>query len=144
MPETLYRYVWKKSILLMLLWLCLTEFFVECETLKHALVHQGLFGSIIRDQFSSLWLELTLPLRKKRHTHTSHFTVFNSDLVSAELLVELTFFTLVNGQALTHLQVKTGTVGFIYDEVSMFESGELRNQTDHNVNKTDYSRVNGY
>lgn len=48
----------------------LTEFVVECETLKHALVHQSLFFLAVRDQFVSLGLKLALPLRKEKNAHT--------------------------------------------------------------------------
>lgn len=40
--------------------LCLTEFVVEGETLKHALVHQRLLLLAVWNQFGSLGLELIL------------------------------------------------------------------------------------
>lgn len=46
----------------------LTEFLVECETLKHALVHQSLFCWAIWDQFGSLGFKLALQDIRKRHT----------------------------------------------------------------------------
>lgn len=39
---------------------------------------------------------------------------------------------------LTDLQVKTGSIGFIHDDVSMFERGKLENKINYNVSKTNY------
>lgn len=49
--------------------ICLTEFFVECETLKHALVHQCLFCWAVWDQLVSLGLKLTLALEEEKNRH---------------------------------------------------------------------------
>lgn len=47
----------------------LTEFLVEGETLKHALIHQGLFCRAVWDQFVPLGLKLALPSTHIENTH---------------------------------------------------------------------------
>ncbi len=53
--------------------ICLTEFFIEAGSFKHALVHQCLFCWAVWDQFVSLGLKLTLHSTEKRNM--SHFTM---------------------------------------------------------------------
>ena len=60
----------------------LTDFFIEGESLKHALVHQCLFCWAVWDQPVSLGLKLTLKIK----TEKTGFT-YNLDLC-VELLVE--------------------------------------------------------
>lgn len=61
----------------------LTEFFIEGETLEHALVHQCLFCRAVWDQLVPLGLKLTLQLREE----TRNLSHLKSDLTILDSLI---------------------------------------------------------
>lgn len=88
----------------------LTEFVSEGKTLHHALVHQRLFGSAVRDQPDALGLKLILSSNYRSHDYCKLF--------ETRACVLLQVFTL-------YLQVQTCCYGLIHYDVSMFECREL-------------------